>query len=227
MWNRIHHYLLCGALAVLAALPLTAAEHHGMVTFGGLPLPGATVTLSQSDKKLTAVTDAQGVYTFPDVPDGTWNLQVDMLCFEPLKQEVAIAPGAPSPSWEMKLLPLDQIKAAAPPPAQPTTPPTAAPGNVTTTTATAGAAPPKPSIAGAEEAANNPGNGKNSKSKKGKKGAAAATPANPANGFQRTDVNAAGGDTGAPRRYRHRSLGRIERTYRRRVRGHGGEWQRE
>ncbi len=200
MWNRIRNFLLCGALAVLAALPLAAAEHHGTVTFGGLPLPGATVTLSQGDKKMTAVTDAQGVYTFPDVPDGTWNLEVDMLCFQPLKQEVAIAPGGPSPTWEMKMLPLDQIKAAAPPPAQPTTPPTPAPGNVSTstTTAAAGSAPPKPSIAGAEEAANNPGKGKNSKSKNGKKGAAAAAPTNAANGFQRTDVNAAGGGAPAP-----------------------------
>ena len=195
MWKRIQNYLICSALVCLAALPLAAAEHHGVVIYGGLPLPGATVTLSQGDKKLTAVTDSQGVYTLPDVPDGTWALEVDMLCFEPLKQEVAIAPGAPSPTWEMKMLPLDQIKASAPPPAPPTTPPTPASSNAVTTTAANTPAPAKPSIAGAETAANNPSSSKssNSKSKNGKKGAASATPANPGNGFQRTDVNAAGG----------------------------------
>ena len=202
MWNRIQNSLLCGVLACLAAMPLAAAEHHGAVTYGGLPVPGATVTLTQGDKKLTAVANDQGVYSFADVPDGTWNLEVDMLCFEPLKQEVAIAPGAPAPTWELKLLPLDQIKASAPPPAPPTTPPTAAPSNVTTTAGAAApnGAPPKPSIAGAEAAANgganNSKNNNSKNSKNAKKGSGPATPANPANGFQRTDVNAAGG--GAP-----------------------------
>src|SRR5579863_7203635 len=64
MWNRFRNSLLSAALVLLAALPVAAAEHHGQVTFGGLPLPGATVTLTQGDKKMTAVTDAEGVYSF-------------------------------------------------------------------------------------------------------------------------------------------------------------------
>jgi len=150
------------------------------------------------DKKLVAITDGQGAYTFADVPDGNWALQVDMLCFEPVKQDVAIAPGAPRPEWEMKLLPLDQIKASAPPPTQPSTPPTAAPSNVTTATPAADGAPPKPSIAAAEDAANGTGKSKTKNAKPNAKNtkAASATPANPSNGFQRADVNAAGG--GAP-----------------------------
>ncbi len=199
MWNRIRKSLVSAVLCCLAALPLAAAEHHGAVTYGGLPLPGATVTLTQGDKKFTAVSNDAGVYTFPDVPDGTWNLEVVMLCFEPLKQEVAIAPGAPSPVWEMKMLPLDQIKATAPPPAQPTTPPTASSNTTTVAPSGNGAAPPKPSIAGAEAAANAAQDNKknnNSKNSKNAKKGAPNTPANPSNGFQRTDVNAAGG--GAP-----------------------------
>jgi trimeric autotransporter adhesin len=198
MWNRIRNYLACAALACLAAFPLAAAEHHGVVKFGGLPLPGATVTLSQGDKKLTAVTDGAGIYSFADVPGGTWSLQVEMLCFAPIKQEVAIAPGAPSPEWEMKLLSFDEIKANAPPPTQPSTPPTVAPSTATATPVAG--APPKPSIAGAEQAANGGGNnnkGKNSKNSKNTK-TANATPANPTNGFQRADVNAAGGTPPPP-----------------------------
>jgi trimeric autotransporter adhesin len=198
MWNRIRRYLASGTLAVLAALPLAAAEHHGVVKFGGLPLPGATVTLSQGEKKLVAVSDGSGAYSFPDVADGTWKLQVDMLCFTPIEQEVAIAPGAPSPDWEMKMLPLDQIKASAPPPSQPTTPPTASP-NATVTARTPAAATPgatsKPSIAGAEQAAAN-GKGKNAKGKNAK--GTTATPANASNGFQRTDVNATPGGSAPP-----------------------------
>ena len=95
--------------------PAPASEHHGIVKFAGLPVPGATITATMGDKKLVAVTDPQGVYSFPDLPDGVWNLQVEMLCFSTLKNEVAIAPNSPSPEWELKLLPFDEIKASAPP----------------------------------------------------------------------------------------------------------------
>ena len=76
---------------LLAVLGLQAAEHHGHVKFGGLPVPGATVTATQGDKKFVAVTDQQGDYSFPDLPDGTWTIQVEMLCFSTVKQDVAKA----------------------------------------------------------------------------------------------------------------------------------------
>ena len=78
-------------------MPLAATEHRGVVKFGGLPVPGVTVTASQGDKKLTAVTDDQGVYTFPNLSDGLWNIQVEMQCFETIKREIAVAPDAPGP----------------------------------------------------------------------------------------------------------------------------------
>jgi hypothetical protein len=34
-----------------------------------------------------------------------------MLCFETIKQEVAVSPDAPSPVWELKVLPLEEIHA--------------------------------------------------------------------------------------------------------------------
>src|SRR5436190_6350914 len=126
-------YLRIGALAAAMAFGLTASEHHGQVKFGGLPVPGATVTATKGDQKLVAVTDLMGAYTFPELADGVWNLRVEMLCFSPIEQEVAVAPNAPSPAWELKLLPFDEIKAAAPPPAPVTTTlaaPTAAPAPV-------------------------------------------------------------------------------------------------
>jgi hypothetical protein len=142
---------------------LAAAEHHGQVNFNGLPVPGATVTATGSDKKFVAVTDQQGAYSFPDLADGVWTIQVEMLCFATIQQEVAVAPDAPSPVWELKVLPLEEIHATA---TQPTAgqPVVAAGGSVQ---------PAKPAKKGA-----NP------------KGTAAAP--NPQAGFQRTDVNAAG-----------------------------------
>jgi len=55
-------------------LPVMASEHHGQVTFGGVPVPGAVITATQGDKKMTAITNDVGVYVFPDLPDGTWSL---------------------------------------------------------------------------------------------------------------------------------------------------------
>lgn len=98
--------------AWLCAFSLSASEQRGEVTFGGLPVPGATVTASQGDKKFTAITDQQGNYSFPDLTDGQWTIEVDMLCFAPLKQDVTVAPGAQPAKFELKLLPLDQVKAA-------------------------------------------------------------------------------------------------------------------
>src|SRR4051812_3241738 len=104
--------LLAAACAVVAA---SAAEHRGQVLFGGLPIPGATVTATLADKKLLAVSDGKGIYTFPDIADGTWQVQVEMLCFEPIKREILIAPNAPDALWEMKLLPFAEIQKAAGP----------------------------------------------------------------------------------------------------------------
>src|ERR1041384_4284602 len=129
----MERYLRIGALAAAMAFGLTAAEHQGQVKFGGLAVPGATITATKGDQKMVTVTDQQGFYAFPDLADGIWNFQVEMLCFSAIKQEVAIAPNAPSPQWELKLLPFDEIKASAPPPAPAAPVATAAAASSTTT----------------------------------------------------------------------------------------------
>jgi len=119
------------AFACLAVCALAASEYRGQVTFGGLPVPGATVTATLGDKKFVAITDLQGLYSFPDLTDGKWTIEIQMLGFETVKDTAA----STTAKWELKLLPLDQIKAeiqsaAAPaPPAPPlvaqSAPPTA------------------------------------------------------------------------------------------------------
>jgi trimeric autotransporter adhesin len=188
--NPILQALFYCSLACLAPALLQASEHHGIVRFAGLPVPGATITATMGDKKLVAVTDSQGLYGFADLTDGVWNFQVEMLCFTPLKMEVASAPNSPSPEWELKLLPFDEIKASAPPPAPSATPP---PGS------TPAAAPPAQSD-GAQAA--NPSLLKPPAppAKKGSKAATAAAAnaaANARPGFQRADLNASGGPAAA------------------------------
>lgn len=187
---RISNYLRYSTIICLAAIGLAAAEHHGQVKFGGLPVPGATVTAAQGDKKLVAVTDQQGVYSFPDLADGTWTIQVEMLCFSTIKQEVGVAPGAPSPEWELKLLPLDEMKAVAPAPLPPGSIPPAATASGTSTAgqqvASQASGPParKPDKQAAAQRGGS----------RGAKAGGAPAPAGAQTGFQRTDVNASSDD---------------------------------
>jgi len=104
--------------SVLLSL-LLLAEHRGHVTIGGVPIPGATVTFTRGEQKLVTTTDANGAYAIPDLPDGTWTVQVEMLGFAPVKQDLASASGALASEWELKMLALAEMHAetvkAAPP----------------------------------------------------------------------------------------------------------------
>ena len=181
-------------LILLAVSSLLASEHRGTVKFNGVPVPGATVTASQDDKKFVAVTDEQGDYRFADLPDGLWKIQIDMLCFEPLTNEVAVAPDSPSPTWELKAMSLEAIKAAA----AGSTSAIAASVEKSVPAAQSvavGTPPPasNPSLAAAAAAVNKaaakPSKGKGSKKNQP---AASTVAANQAAGFQRTDVKASG-----------------------------------
>jgi trimeric autotransporter adhesin len=108
--------------AWLSVFTLAASEYRGQVTFGGLPVPGATVTATHDGKKFTAISDSQGIYSFPSLPDGIWTIEIAMTGFSTIKQDVAIAANAPSPKWELKLLPLDKMNAETKPAAGPTHP---------------------------------------------------------------------------------------------------------
>jgi len=100
-------------IIALAVPQLRAAGHRGQVEFGGLPVPGVTVTVSSDSQTFAATTDERGMYAFPDLPDGAWNVRITMQCFAPIAQDVLVANDAPASHWALKLLPLDQIKAAA------------------------------------------------------------------------------------------------------------------
>src|SRR5580704_18496391 len=122
MWNALpktRAFLRSIAAAWLVVVNLVASEQHGVVTFGGLPVPGASVTATQGEKKLSAVTDSQGAYSFSDLADGVWKIQVEMLGFSGAQGEITAGPESKPAAWELKMLPLDQIhaqaQAAAPP----------------------------------------------------------------------------------------------------------------
>jgi trimeric autotransporter adhesin len=89
-----------------------AAEHHGQVTFNGLPVPGATVTVTQGDQKFVTITDDQGQYSFPNLPNGSWDIEITMSGFAPIKGQIGVGPNLPpAPPWELKMLPMDAMNA--------------------------------------------------------------------------------------------------------------------
>ena len=115
-WKAVSRYFRSCTVAWLAVSGLVAAEHHGVVKFGNVPMMGATVTASSHDgKKVAAVTDETGAYSFPDLADGVWQMHVEMLCFAPITKDIGVAPVAPAAEWELTLLSMDELKAGAQP----------------------------------------------------------------------------------------------------------------
>jgi hypothetical protein len=197
--NRIHTHLGRLLAVWIAVAGLMAAEHHGMIKSGGLPVPGALVTAIKGDKKLATTTDENGRYAFADLSDGPWTIEVEMLGFAKLSNEVGVAFDAPAPEWNLKFLTMSAITAAAAAtPAKPAsespapvTPAPAATAAAATAAATATAAAPKP-------AANGSARGQQANAGRGTQGGRGQNAANgrpsllQANGFQRVDVNSSG-----------------------------------
>jgi hypothetical protein len=102
------------AFAAIAFCRLAvASEYRGQVFYGGFPVPGATVTATHGDRKVATVTDPGGVYSFPDLADGRWKIEIEMQCFSAIKAEVTVAAKTPPAKWELTLLPLEQLKKLA------------------------------------------------------------------------------------------------------------------
>lgn len=113
-WRHIAYLSVLCAVAWLAQCGRAAAsEYRGQVSFNGLPIPGAMVTATQGAKQLTAITDQNGNYFFANLPDGSWTIEIEKLCFSPIRQDVTITPATPVANSNLSLLPLDKISALA------------------------------------------------------------------------------------------------------------------
>jgi len=102
-----------GCVVSLFGYPVFAAasEYHGVVTFGGLPVPGATITATQGTKRFSTTSDQGGVYHFEDLPDGKWAIEIEMQCFSTIQTGVTIAPNTSTGNYELQLLPAEQLMA--------------------------------------------------------------------------------------------------------------------
>jgi hypothetical protein len=102
-------------LLVGLARPLlfAAVDQHGHVTFNGLPVPGATIIATQSDKQIIASSDADGRYRISGLGDGPYSIRVEMLGFAPLTRELVANDEATQTPLELALLPFEEIKKIA------------------------------------------------------------------------------------------------------------------
>lgn len=107
--------LQASVLLIALGFPLVAkaGEYRGRVSFGGVAVPGATVTVTQGATMLTAVTDAGGFYYFADLADGQWKLEIHLFGFVPVEQDVTMPPATALVAQDLKMLPLDQMLADA------------------------------------------------------------------------------------------------------------------
>src|ERR1700730_4767827 len=104
------------ALALTARVVLAAGDERGLVTFNGLPVPGATVTAMQGDEKIVTTSTEDGTYRLTGLGDGGWTITVEMLGFAPVVHDITISDNAPplqSTPFELKLLSFEEMTRVA------------------------------------------------------------------------------------------------------------------
>lgn len=109
--RRVLHALLIAGAITGAVASVRASEHSGLVTFNGLPVPGAIVTATQDTATLTTATDAEGSFHFADLADGVWTLRVEMIGFAAETTTAPIGPESPPTAFALSMRPFDQLKA--------------------------------------------------------------------------------------------------------------------
>ena len=97
----------------LVVFSLTLSAQSGVVKFGGQPIPGATVTASQGDRRALTITDETGRYEFSELAAGAYSVEVRMFGFQPARRQVQMGlAGSPALEWNLELLPKPAAQAA-------------------------------------------------------------------------------------------------------------------
>ena len=89
MWNvrrRIRSSVALSAVLVGVFTSTIGADERGLVTFNGLPVPGATITITQLGRTFVVSTDADGRYEVAGLGDG---------------REGRLEPGVPAPGRKL------------------------------------------------------------------------------------------------------------------------------
>ena len=101
-------------LVTVGGVVLTAADRAGHVTFGGLPVPGATITATRDTTQFVTSTDQEGVYRLTNLAEGVWTIRVEMFGFATVTHTLTVPADAQLPVTELRLLPFEQIASNLP-----------------------------------------------------------------------------------------------------------------
>lgn len=121
-WNNVRGICCVSLLLMASCLAAAAADYQGRVVFNGNPVPGAMVTAQQGDTKHVAISNVDGVCTFPDLKVGVWTFRIKMTGFESLVEETKITPKSKPALWQLQLLPLSRMHSPVSNAAWPSTP---------------------------------------------------------------------------------------------------------
>jgi hypothetical protein len=80
------------SVALLAAT-LPPADLTGRVEFAGLAVPGALVTATQGERVATTLSSEDGTFHMANLPDGRWQVKVEMRGFFTITREVTLPLG--------------------------------------------------------------------------------------------------------------------------------------
>jgi len=80
------------------------ADVRGRVTFGGIPVPGVTVTATQGSVVQSVITDSAGFFQFSNLSDGVWIVETNMQLFASQRREIVL-PTTGSVEFELPLAP--------------------------------------------------------------------------------------------------------------------------
>src|SRR5262245_59183082 len=108
-----HYAIVLPALCLATISALAASDHQGVVRTGEVPVPGASIQAVRGEKAIRVITDSDGRYLLPNLDDGTWTLQIEMLGFETIRRDVTVSTDAPAEQWHLKMLPLPEIQTEA------------------------------------------------------------------------------------------------------------------
>src|SRR5215831_6013974 len=126
--NRFATTVVAGLLwaTTVAQAAAQPADLSGRVTFNGVGVPGATITVSRGDRALATLTTDDGSFRIANLDPGAWTLRVEMRGFVPVSREITIPSDGPPPIVALTMRSFDEIvraastTAASPVTAQPT-----------------------------------------------------------------------------------------------------------
>lgn len=119
--------LACAMIAAAGRFPAAEAtgfrqEVAGRVVFAGLPVPGATVTATQStapERRVSTLSDDSGAFRLTGLDDGAWVIRVEMRGFVTVIRTITLPPDEKSLDVTLVMQSLDQIAASPPQPMAP------------------------------------------------------------------------------------------------------------